>query len=211
MTRLVHCGFVIVLFALASCGQPIDGNLDWKEEVTLSSGEKFFITRTQRLDLNVANALTPGNHALDSRVASATDRIHFPEWRAPMIPLLLDRDPANGDWILVATNATCRFWQRNQQPAPPYWAFRAVKGEWKRTEMPAGFWNRPTNLFAAFNLSDSDRTIAQTLRARKLKQLSGTADSSWARIFPRSTSICPRLATPAASHQELDLLQFRDP
>jgi hypothetical protein len=87
-----------------------------------------------------------------------------------MLPILLDKDPGTKEWVLVATAYSCEFWNRNQEPEPPYWAFRARHGRWYRTDVPPTFWNRRANLFAALKARDTGWSIQRTYRSRLIEQ-----------------------------------------
>jgi hypothetical protein len=168
--RLMHVvGLGVVLYALVSIFPWPYGEreIEWTETVALASGETTVIERVQRVEIHLTSEGPSGDLAKMATVASATSPPAFPPWQAKMLPILLDRDPATGEWVLVATMYNCRFWLLNGAPERPYWGFRAFEGEWYRTEIPESFWGRSANLFAALQSRDTSSLVQATYVKRR--------------------------------------------
>jgi len=89
------------------------------------------------------------------------------KWNAPFVPIVLDKDPANGEWLLVAANDGCLPWLRNGLPRPPYWAFRQRNGKWYRDSIPDSFLMRQANLLVEFDVDDKAHREERKIEARK--------------------------------------------
>jgi hypothetical protein len=94
----------------------------------------------------------------------------FPRWDAPLVPLVLDKDLATDEWILVASVDGCSVWERNGLPRPPYWAFRLRSGIWYLDEIPSAFLGRPANLFVDFDVGDTSDELSSHVAERKQNQ-----------------------------------------
>ena len=128
-----------------------------------------------------------------------------------MLPLLLERDPVTGAWWLVASTSECDFWQRNQEPQPPYWAFVTDGGRWRRAPVPEAYWGRLANLFVRYDFDDTDRVLRKTLAARKLAQRPEADHDFNAFLSKTIVCKCSPSTLPGLSKIELDLTDFRRP
>jgi hypothetical protein len=200
---LIGLGIFAVLGS--GCTPYGDRTLHWDEAVTLASGEIVHIKRTQRIRTELNAGGPSGNLALNAKLQSAEDPPAFPAWEAPMLPILLDRDPDTSEWILIATMSMCEFWNRNQEPEPPYWAFRARHGRWYRTDVPPSYWNRPANLFAALMARDTGRSIEQSYRSRLKVQTGYLGRAPNGGVAQRISIRCSRGTDKQGNTRERDL------
>ena len=125
-----------------------------------------------------------------------------------MLPLLLERDPVTGAWWLIASTKSCEFWNRNQEPQPPYWAFVAQGGEWRRAPVPEAYWGRLPNLFSRYDFDDTDRKLSKTLAARKAAQRPSNDQEFTAVLSKSATCKCSPSDLPGRAKVELDLAEF---
>lgn len=197
---------VFALALLSSCSKYGDRTLRWEEQIQLSSGDSAVVGREQRIEFHLTSDGASGDRAKMSVVRSASNPPSFPEWKAPLVPFLLDVDPSTGRWTLVATMATCDVWRRNQEPQPPYWAFQVDGQRWQRTSIPESFWNRRGNLFANFTYEDTSQSITSTYKSRLPSQARGS--NAVAAVSRTSDVTCGAGSSKTQSSRELDLAQF---
>jgi len=165
LLRIAAC--CIAALTISACGRYGEREIEWTETVALASGETTVIERVQKVEINLTSDGDSGDLAKMATVASATSPVAFPPWQAKMLPILLDRDPATGEWVLIATMYQCKFWRRNGAPERPYWGFRVFEGKWYRTEIPKSFWGRSANLFAALQSRDTSSLAQATYVKRR--------------------------------------------
>lgn len=185
-------------------------DIKWTETVPLSSGGTVNVRRVQSVEVTLTSEGRSGDLAKMAKVTSDSDPPAFPPWQAPMLPILIDRDPDTGAWVLIATMYSCNVWGRNGQPKPPYWGFRVVDGQWRRADIPEAFWDRPANLFAAIQATDSSSTVRSSYEYRRRAQTSRGADSLLAGVWRGGAATnCGRYVS--AGPLEKDLWQYRAP
>jgi hypothetical protein len=204
--RIASC--CIAALTITACGRYGDREIEWAETVSLSSGDAVLVERVQRVEIHLTSEGPSGNLAKMATVTSAASQPEFPTWRAKMFPILLDRDPANEEWVLVATMYDCDFWLKNGQPDPPYWGFRAANGSWRRAPIPASFWDRPANLFAVFQSTDDSGTLRASYQSRRAEQIRSGKPSKLAGVWRDMKPDCKKSSKEEAYAIEVDLWQF---
>ena len=203
-----------VLLGLVSCEGWWDGSgtrhLVWTEDVVLASGERVTVAREQDVFFQKSMADGVGtDRGRRSLVRSVLPDGSFPEWSAPLIPQVLDRDPASGRWFLIATMGWCETWNRNGEPLPPYWGFAVVDGRWVRAAIPDSLWGTRSNLLVSYDWDDSSRDVQSTLPQRKVSQAKRT-DGKVFRIDPEVKAHCTRADRGDHGATELDLQAFQE-
>jgi hypothetical protein len=193
---------------LAACSRYGERDIEWTETVALASGEATVIERVQRVEIHLTSEGDSGDLGKMATVASATSPPAFPTWQAKMFPILLDRHPDTGAWLLVATMSNCSFWRRNGTPTPPYWAFQVEDGKWKRVVVPEFLWGRSANMFAAFESTDNSSAVRATYAARRAAQLRQGVALDVAGVWRESSTTCTGLPSGYENAIELDLWQF---
>jgi hypothetical protein len=167
---------VTALFLLASgCTKmSSEADLRWTEDVLLSNGE--IVTVKRHVVMSHPRALGGGFSSAKiyttSSIEAAANLANFGIWSAPFVPIVLDKDPATGDWIVVASHDGCLPWLRNGLPRPPYWAFRFHAGGWYRDAIPDSFLMRTANLLIEFDVGDKPERQAREIEYRKQAQSS---------------------------------------
>jgi hypothetical protein len=165
MPRRLLCAVLtaMVLAALEGCSGIADRG--WSEEVDLDDGQLLVIDRYVKFQ---------SSHSIAGDAHSSTDlesTLAFPKslglatWSAPLVPILLYRDPAANEWVIVATTSNCDTWYLEGKPEPPYWEFRHQSGKWLRSRVSGASIGRKTNLFFDFRPSLPARKISRELKA----------------------------------------------
>ncbi|MEJ1965412.1 MAG: hypothetical protein WDO56_29285 [Gammaproteobacteria bacterium] len=180
--------------------------MTWKEKVDLADGSALQIERYVRFhwrrSLGVGGAST-GEGERESRLSIDDATGDPPVWHGPLIPVLLDRDPANSELVLITTSARCKYWNAHGEPDPPYWTFRLHGGAWQVTEIPESFYGRTPNLFHDYNDEDGGRLSTDDVESRKRSQIRYATIDSLTRIIRASRDFrCSHSYKPPASAAE---------
>jgi hypothetical protein len=186
--------------------------LRWTESVPLSSGQQIEIKRHVKFRWRTnLGAPRSGDETISSTLQSIATPKLFPDWSAPMVPVLLDRDPQTGQWWLVATNSHCEFWQRNLEPQPPYWAFVVIGNRWRRAPIPEFASDRRANLFTLYDFKDWYWTLQRRFTVRKREQMAIPNEWEYNAIRPTIRSNCAVSNQPADKPYEQNLIEFWRP
>lgn len=147
-----------VVLAASGCSRIInwlessqDDHFEWTEDVLLHNGEKVVAQRTAHLS---GNSIAGGgggsfNKGMKLGIISGSSE-ESSTWSDLYVPMLLDRDPKTGEWILVATFFHCDSWYKLGRPLLPYTEYRLTKsGAWIQQHLSAELVGRKANLFIA--------------------------------------------------------------
>jgi hypothetical protein len=131
---------------VASCGSA--GHLEhtWTEDVQLDGGKTIVVERHVELELTSALGGGVGNAVETRSVLRLRDERLMPAWDYPLKPLLLYRDSATTDWVIVASTNSCELWRQRGSPPGGYFEFRSTGGWWKPVELASASIGRKTNL-----------------------------------------------------------------
>ena len=210
--RTALFGLVCCLF-LSAC-EASKADLTWVEPVKLASGETVKIKRhvvmihERAWGGGFSSAPIYRTSSIELEPASP----EFPKWDAPFVPIVMDKDPANGEWLIVASIDGCSLWLRNGLPRPPYWAFRLRNGEWYRSPIPGSFIERKANLFVEFDVTDNSSALNHEIEARKIQQQSNPKHArQYSKVDSKFKKRCggDGLASEVLGSNELDLKKFR--
>ena len=210
--RTALFGLVCCLF-LSAC-EASKADLTWVEPVKLASGETVKIKRhvvmihERAWGGGFSSAPIYRTSSIELEPASP----EFPKWDAPFVPIVMDKDPANGEWLIVASISSCSLWLRNGLPRPPYWAFRLRNGEWYRSTVPDSFIERSANLFVEFDVTDSSGALNRDIQGRKRKQeITPKHALRYSKIDSKFETRCGgnARASEPVGRNELDLKKFR--
>jgi hypothetical protein len=144
LTFVRSLALLTVAFGNSACSNVDDS---WTEQVQLDGGEMLLVK--VHLDSNV---LTPLGGASESFTIKAEYQIldqspPIPLWSDQRDPVLLMRDPATNEFVLVVTSMDHRVWEAHGGPrSPPYWMFRLRAGAWVEEPIKDFVFGRPTNL-----------------------------------------------------------------
>ena len=159
----------------------------WTEEVHLDDGSTVLVRRTARLNITNSWAGDAYNAVeLDASLAFMGQLAKLPAWHAPRIAMVLYRDPANEEWVLVTTSTSCEIWERNGKPKPPYWEYRLKDTGWQPVPLSPASIGRPANLLHLYDhelpslhITDVEREQLQGDKriARKYREVRGDPDT----------------------------------
>jgi hypothetical protein len=153
-------------------------DMRWTEPVQLASGETIRIRRHIRFRQGRALG---GGWAFAPEYKTSTIDIEstgspLATWDAPLVAMLVDRDPATGEWLVIASQDDLTFWNANGKPCPPQWAFRLRRGVWFLEPVPVPMLSRIPNLLVDVRVDDdrnfSTHSFETVLAVRRLNQLS---------------------------------------
>ncbi|MEJ1965410.1 MAG: hypothetical protein WDO56_29275 [Gammaproteobacteria bacterium] len=171
--RAVQSLQVLLLLLAGGCGSG-EKEVIWKEKVDLADGSAIQIDRYVRFHWQRSFGIgggSTGEGERESRLTIDVAAESLPVWSGPLIPALLDRDPVNHEFVLVATSESCEYWNAHGEPDPPYWTFRLHGGQWKATDIPESFYGRRPNLFFNYNAEDGGRLATDDVESRKRSQI----------------------------------------
>lgn len=188
--RLVALATLCALAAVA-CGKStpcargvVDRN--WVEDVRLDDGSIVRVRRTATL--RITNSWVGDNYnavELDATLVLMGEQ-SMPVWSAQRIAMVLYRDAATEEWVLVTTTTSCTIWERNGKPKPPYWEYRLRDGAWQQVPLSAASIGRKANLLHVYDKELPDRVIRDAERqqlqgdkriARKYREVRGDPDT----------------------------------
>jgi hypothetical protein len=171
-THVILLAFFVIAFVAGCDSQiPRQAVLDWSEPVVLKSGENIRVRRHVQLVHEASSKGTQSAPLFQSSTVSLEKKeAEFPTWDAPLIPILLEKDPANDEWVIVASNDECGFWLRNGKPQPPYWAFRLRGGRWYRDVLPNFVLGEEANLFVEADTIEDSASLNAHIDVRKAQQ-----------------------------------------
>jgi hypothetical protein len=135
---------------------PSLSEMTWEEDISLASGESVRFKRHMRFKqkyswgMQSMSAMQVQEATLDLVKPDNT----FVRWSAPIMPFYIDRDPGNGEWIVIAAADGRNFWSINGEPCPPQWGFRLRNGTWYLIPVPKPLLGRHLNLLADLNVTD---------------------------------------------------------
>jgi len=147
--------FWLVFYLRDPSGEGVN-DLIWHEAVTLESGEEIRILRGAYFESHAVwgvggQSSGPLNERYTLQIPGRDD---FLLWTAPVRPMLVDKDPATGEWVIISTPVIGGAWDTNGQPCPPQWTFRLRNGVWHIETALASFFGRTSNLLTELRLSD---------------------------------------------------------
>jgi hypothetical protein len=155
-SRAFVCLGAIAIAGLTAC-QPNDPMADfrWNESVQLASGEVIAMIELQ---------------------PPSPD---FVPWVAPLTPMLLERDAATREWIVVAGADHLSAWEFGGRPCPHVWFFRLRDGAWRLEVLAKELIGRAPNLLVDFsptrNWEFDAKDFVRQVEKRKKRQLETTS------------------------------------
>jgi len=193
--RCLRAPVVALIFAVIACGcgffDGLDGiNMSWQEEVRLPGGALIVVKRTasgeRRGEIGGPDRWEPKAMTLRIPAASAGEAVP-PEWRSQYIPMLLDYDPSNATWSVVATFAYCQAWEALGRPTSPYLAFQSrAGGDWQRVELEASRLGQEANLLVSVRATGESALV----REQEKQVRSRRAAERYRKIVERWTTNC---------------------
>jgi hypothetical protein len=149
--------------------------MSWVEPVELASGQTIKVKRSIHFTQRTAIAMGMMGQEYRGAALEIDPAPHdFVPWSAPILPIYLDRDPENGEWVVVGIAGVAEFWDWNGMPCPPQWGFRLHQGVWYVQPLPANLIGREPNLLADLSRTDdrdysSDKFAAVAVARKRLQ------------------------------------------
>ena len=139
----------IAAIMLTRCGEV---NIDWKEEVRMADGEILLLHRTAKGKVIGGDML--GRAAGWQEKEMTLEALKLPAnwappplWRTEYVPILLDYQPQEHTWSVVATFYYCGSWKQLGRPTLPYVEYQSKNGEpWQVIPLEQRLIGRKTNL-----------------------------------------------------------------
>ncbi|MCA3001324.1 MAG: hypothetical protein ING64_01380 [Rhodocyclaceae bacterium] len=149
----------IVLVALVAFGilLAMDKRISFNEEVGLADGRVVIIERLIKAK-PLGEVGGPGGW---DPLYNSFEFVGVPEPAKPskwesdrgLMPMLVDRDPATGEWFVVATFFTCEPWYALGRPKLPYTEFRYRNGGWLQSDLSSNLIGRKANVSTGIKYS----------------------------------------------------------
>jgi hypothetical protein len=188
--KITGMAFLSALALLTACSNSKDkagetiNDMRWPETVKLASGEAITVNRHIRFR---QEGIFGGGMSAAVFEAASLDIVPTPAdfmtWSAPIIPILIDRDPVNGEWIVIAASDGSALWEFNGKPCPPQWGFRLHDGIWYIQPIPSNLIGRKPNLLVDFQVTDDAKFSPEELvlesAARLLHQTNINEGREW--------------------------------
>jgi hypothetical protein len=155
---------------------------NWVEDVRLDDGSIVRVRRTATLRITNSWAGDAYNAVeLDATLAFMSEQPMLPVWSAQRIAMVLYRDAATEEWVLVTTSTSCTIWERNGKPKPPYWEYRLRDGIWQQVPLSAASIGRKANLLHVYDKELPDRIIrdAERQQLQGDKRIARTYTEIW--------------------------------
>lgn len=135
----------MAVFLLTMCGT---SRRAWKEEVRLYDGQVILLARTASADLGgeIGGPGSIDNVQMSLRILSPEIRNKPPVWRFPFVPIYMDFDRGNNEWVVVATLFSCEEWRRLGLANLAYIEYRNRKKGWEVVPLSSTLLNRNANL-----------------------------------------------------------------
>lgn len=190
MHRLVAYALILAVFVGGFWYLGAPNRVKWNEEVVLSSGERLMTRRTATLKAYqpIADAGYVAILGMTLEITSPARPDNPAPWSGKLIPMILDRDPGNREWFVVARINTCQDWTDIGRPVLPYAEFRHRNGQWFLQPLSEKFVGREANLYTGL---DADRIANQSLEVKYEWQNDITFHESHRRVVNKPSRCGP--------------------
>lgn len=179
-----------VLATVSGCGFLFgDQERSWSEDVELDDGSVITIQRYVKFEESNSWSGDAYNATETRATLAFTGKLaSLPTWEVALMPLVLYRDTATSEWVLVAKTSSCDVWDARGQPFPPYWEYRLDGNVWRERPLSSNSKGRATNLFINYTAEKVNRHIDIQLKKRLMG--SPTQDDTYSRVNPDTTRYC---------------------
>lgn len=142
----------------------------WTEDVLLEDGSTIVVKRT--VSFNETNSWSGDAYnavETDATISFTGELAGLQPWRAPLMALVMYRDKATNEWVVVATTTSGDLWRQRGKPCPIYWEYRLNQQSWREVPLSAVSIGRPVNLLHRYqdklksdHISISDREALES-------------------------------------------------
>jgi hypothetical protein len=182
----------LLLLGVGACGWLTGSHQrSWSEDVQLDDGSVITIDRFVSFDSS--DALGGGAYSATETKATLAFKgnlANLPTWDVPLMPLVLYRDSATNEWVIVANSTRCEVWDARGQPNPPYWEYRLNPAGWREHSLSASSLNRNSNLFIRYSKKVERKHL--TVEDKRKADADLTVDDKYRRVVPWEESYCGR-------------------
>jgi hypothetical protein len=195
-SRHARCSRIVIAAALCAVTMGLSGcekkHFQWTEDVRLADGSTVQVERTVRYG-KVTNELggPTSRWVSEATITIVEQGSRLPTWSLPMQPFLLDKDPATGRWLLVASAMEyCDYASRFGAPFVTFPTFELNNAEWIYVGLPESMVNRTANLLLGVpgesrgddpHLTADDIAISNEVRLPSIE---------WRSVHPKIMGYC---------------------
>lgn len=152
----------------------------WKEKVRMADGEILFLHRT-------AEDGELGSYYYGRFPPEKLEVLKLPEtwarppiWRKEYVPILVDYQPQEYTWSIVATHLDCKGWELLGRPSLPYIEYQSQNGgPWEIIPLEERLIGRKTNLFPGMRSGGGPEFVTPEETDRHLQ----SADTRYQRVI----------------------------
>lgn len=153
---MLRFGAMVILLALSACSR---GKGGWTEQVLLDGGEIVIVQKTEEYEKRMPIGDAAQSFTLRGELKILDQTPDAPPWIDARNPILLLRDPATKEFVLVASTVDSRVWSRHGRPLNPYWMFRLRNSEWKEEPMADFVFGHATNLVVTYGRAEQKGSL----------------------------------------------------
>ena len=138
----------------------------WTEDVLLEDGSTIVVKRT--VTFNESEAWGGGGtyNAVESEstIRFTGAMANLPPWSVPLMALVLYKDAATTEWVVVALSTSCQVWNARGEPESRYWEFRLRDQVWREVPLSPSSYDRPANLLHRYQKPLGTKHVTPTFR-----------------------------------------------
>lgn len=145
----------VIFLLVGGCAEP-PKTRQWTEDVLLDDGSTIVVKRSVTFrETNSWSGDAYNAVERDATLAFTGELANLPRWQAPLMALLLYRDSATNEWVIVGTTTSCDQWNLlgaprvlylPDRPNTMYWEYRLGQGGWYEAQISRASIGRPVNL-----------------------------------------------------------------
>jgi hypothetical protein len=148
---VIGVALILVVFGSLIYWEQRKVGLNWVEEVVLGDRKTTVVEFRGRYK-KVWYPDSPMGYWLNdvTVIVKATgSAVAPPPWQGHLRPVLIDRHPTSGEWIIVVGFEFCKDWYAMGRPIPQYIEYRQQGQGWVQFPISEGFVGRPANILFA--------------------------------------------------------------
>lgn len=177
----------LALVLLTACGKV---DISWEEQVRLNDNQIIVVQRSATGETR-GEIGGPGGWEPYEMTISFSHVPHPleapPEWRSHLAPVLIDYEPLQRAWNVVATFVYCQAWYDLGKPAVPYIQYQSRDGrDWVTVPLEERLIGRDTNLLTGPRSGGEPELVRLEEKERRRKR----AASSFRSISINSRNNC---------------------
>jgi hypothetical protein len=149
----------------------MDKRIRLNEEVGLADGRVIIIERFIQAkplgEIGGPGGWEPIYNSFE--IVGTTELAKPAKWESDrgLMPMLVDRDAATGEWFVVATFFTCEPWYALGRPKLPYTEFRYRNGTWLQSDLSSNLIGRKANVSTGIKYSGEAALLTRAEKATR--------------------------------------------